>query len=194
MTDTPDDKPLNDIGDGWLQRYYFARATFSVIWVAAAFSVASTMPMVSAGLLVIYPAWDAAANWMDARRHGGLRQNGSHALNVAGSVATTLAVALAYGHSSQAVISVFGAWAILSGVSQLATGVRRWKAHGAQWAMILSGAQSALAGGLFIARAGAATTPSAAYDAPYVAFGAFYFLLSGLWLTAEQFRFRRQLG
>jgi uncharacterized membrane protein HdeD (DUF308 family) len=33
---------------------------------------------------------------------------------------------------------VFGVWAILSGLFQLITAVRRWKSHGAQWIMILS--------------------------------------------------------
>ena len=45
---------------------------------------------------------------------------------------------------------IFGAWAILSGLLQLGTAVRRWKRFGAQWAMVLSGGQSALAGGFFI--------------------------------------------
>ena len=49
-----------------------------------------------------------------------------------------------------AVLAVFGAWAILAGLLQFATGLRRWRSYGAQWSMILSGAQSALAGGFFI--------------------------------------------
>jgi uncharacterized membrane protein HdeD (DUF308 family) len=82
-------------------------------------------------------------------------------------------------------------WAVLSGLFQLATGVRRWKYAGAQWAMILSGAQSALAGAFFVKQAYAPTVPSIAVIAPYAAFGAFYFLLSAVWLTVSDMRRRK---
>ncbi|PXW51429.1 short repeat uncharacterized protein DUF308 [Methylobacterium sp. B4] len=84
-------------------------------------------------------------------------------------------------------LAVFGVWAILSGLLQLATGVRRWNA-GAQWAMALSGAQSALAGTYFIFKANGASTPGITDIAPYAAFGAFYFLVSAVWLTVAQAR------
>lgn len=166
----------------WLKSYYFIRAGVSVAWVAAAFTVGRSMPPVAAALLVAYPAWDAIANLVDARQSGGLKANPSQALNVLVSALTTLAVAIALGHSLNAVLAVFGAWAILAGLFQLVTGVRRWKT-GAQWAMILSGAQSALAGTLFIVRATGADTPGITDIAPYAAFGAFYFLVSAVWLT-----------
>ncbi|WP_341987633.1 DUF308 domain-containing protein [Azorhizobium sp. AG788] len=166
----------------WLKSYYFIRAGVSLAWVAAAFTVGRSMPPVAAVLLVAYPAWDAIANLVDARQSGGLRANPSQALNVLVSALTTLAVAVALGQSLNAVLGVFGAWAILAGLFQLVTGVRRWKT-GAQWAMILSGAQSALAGTIFIVRATGAGTPGITDIAPYAAFGAFYFLVSAVWLT-----------
>lgn len=58
-------------GRRWLTSYYFARAVFSIVWVAAAFTVAADMPVLAGVLLVLYPAWDAAANVEDARRNGG---------------------------------------------------------------------------------------------------------------------------
>jgi len=85
-----------------------------------------------------------------------------------------------------AVLGVFGAWAILAGLLQLATGVQRWKSFGAQWAMILSGAQSALAGGFFISRSLGNAVPGIADIAPYAAFGAFYFAASALWLLLRR--------
>lgn len=166
----------------WLKSYYFIRAGVSVAWVAAAFTVGRSMPPVAAALLIAYPAWDAIANIVDARQSGGLRANPSQALNVLVSAVTTLAVAIALGQSLHAVLAVFGAWAILAGLFQLVTGVRRWKT-GAQWAMVLSGAQSALAGTIFIVRATGAATPGITDIAPYAAFGAFYFLVSAVWLT-----------
>lgn len=171
----------------WLRNYSFARAAFSLAWVAAALTVGRSAPPVAAALLVAYPAWDALANVVDAQRNGGLRANPSQAFNTAVSLVTTLAVAVALCRSMNAVLAVFGAWAIFAGLLQLMTGLRRW-GLGAQWAMILSGAQSALAGGFFIVRSAGAAAPGVADIAPYAAFGAFYFLVSAVWLTVAERR------
>lgn len=166
-----------------LRNYYLVRAIVAAAWVAAAFSIGKAAPLAAAILLVAYPAWDALANLIDAAGNGGLRRNRTQAFNVAISSATAVAVAALLGNMN-AVLGVFGAWAILAGLLQLATGVRRWKS-GAQWAMVLSGAQSALAGGFFITRSLGSAVPGIADVAPYAAFGAFYFLVSALWLTVR---------
>lgn len=171
----------------WLTSYYFVRAGVSAAWVAAAVSVGPTMPPVAAALLIAYPAWDAVANLVDAQRSGGWRANTSQVVNAAISVVTALAVAVSLGMSLHAVLAVFGIWAILAGLLQLATGIRRWKT-GAQWAMVLSGAQSALAGVFFLTKANGVAVPGLADLAPYAAFGAFYFLLSAVWLTLSRYR------
>ena len=55
--------------------------------------------------------------------------------------------------------------------------------------MILSGAQSALAGGFFIQQSFAPVVPSVLTTvAPYAAFGAFYFLVSAIALTIRNRR------
>jgi hypothetical protein len=164
-----------------LRAYYFVRAGVAAIWVAAAFSVGKIEPLAAAALLITYPAWDAAANLIDASRNGGLSRNRSQALNVAVSSIVAVTVAAVIGNMHN-VLGVFGAWAIFAGLLQLATGVRRWKSFGAQWAMILSGAQSALAGGFFINQSLGSAVPGIGDIAPYAAFGAFYFAVSGLWL------------
>ncbi|TGD99350.1 DUF308 domain-containing protein [Methylobacterium nonmethylotrophicum] len=171
----------------WLTSYAFARAGVAAVWVAAALTIGRSSPPAAAALLVAYPAWDAAANLVDARRSGGLARNPSQAVNVAVSAVTALTAALALGRGPHAVLAVFGAWAILSGLLQLATGLRRWSI-GAQWAMILSGAQSALAGAFFIVKANGDAIPGIVDVAPYAAFGAFYFLVSAVWLTARRAR------
>ncbi|MCP1842702.1 uncharacterized membrane protein HdeD (DUF308 family) [Bradyrhizobium sp. USDA 4524] len=174
----------------WLRSYYLGRAIFSVAWVAAA--VLFSGQAGPAGVLfVIYPAWDGIANLADARVNGGLKANPSLALNVVVSAITTLAVIVALSHSSYAVLAVFGVWAILAGVLQLYTGVRRWRHYGAQWAMILSGAQSALAGGYMISQSIGTVAPTILDVAPYAGFGAFYFLLSAIWLVATGYRHAR---
>lgn len=76
----------------WLKFYYFIRAAFSVAWVVAAFAVGPSSAAIAGALLVLYPAWDAAANFVDALRSGGLAQNRTQALNVLVSLVTTVAV------------------------------------------------------------------------------------------------------
>lgn len=171
----------------WLRAYYFARAIFSVAWVAAAI-LFSAQPALAMLLLVIYPAWDALANLVDARVNGGLKANPSQALNVAVSTIMTLAVIAALSSSMYAVLAAFGVWAIFSGLLQLNTGIKRWRSYGAQWPMILSGAQSALAGGFMISRSIGTVAPTVRDIAPYAAFGAFYFLLSATWLAVTAYR------
>ncbi|OZI19213.1 hypothetical protein CAL26_16320 [Bordetella genomosp. 9] len=168
----------------WLKTYYFIRAVVSAVWVAAAFTVGRQSPGIAAVLLVLYPAWDALANYIDAARSGGLGRNRTQAINVAVSVVTTIAVFVALQMTTNSVLAVFGVWAILAGLLQLGTAVRRWKRSGAQWAMVLSGAQSALAGTLFILQSRTPTLASMSITrvAGYAGVGAVYFLVSAIWL------------
>lgn len=174
----------------WLKRYYAVRATFSAAWVAATVTVGQREPAIGALLLIVYPLWDAAANYLDAARSGGLRRNRSQTVNVAVSLATTLAVVLALQVGTAWVLGVFGVWAILAGMLQLGAALRRWRQAGAQWAMVLSGGQSALAGVLFIVRATAQAAPTTVDIAGYASVGAFYFLISAVWLTVSGLRHR----
>lgn len=180
----------HDVNDNWLQRYSYVRAGFSFLWVAAALTVGREMPAVSAALLIVYPAWDAAANLLDASRSGGLTANRTQAFNAAASTVMTIAVAVALTISMNFVLAAFGLWAVLSGVLQLSTAVRRWKTSGGQWAMILSGGQSALAGAFFLFQARMPEVPSIANVAGYAGFGAIYFLVTAVWLTMERMRSR----
>ncbi|PXA99384.1 hypothetical protein DMC47_03785 [Nostoc sp. 3335mG] len=168
----------------WLRNYAYARFAFSAVWVLAAFTLATGSPAIAGALLVVYPAWDALANVVDARRSGGLAGNRTQMFNIVISALTTLAVIVALTQSMAGVVAVFGVWAVLSGILQLATGLRRWSAGG-QWAMVLSGAQSALAGGFFVVSANTMNNPDITLIAPYAAFGAFYFLVSAIWLTVK---------
>lgn len=171
----------------WLRSYYFVRALFSIGWIIAAILSGGHSALASV-LLVIYPAWDAVANLVDARVNGGLKANPAQTFNVAVSTITTVAVIIAVMSSTYAVLAVFGIWAIFSGLLQLSAAVRRWRIYGAQWVMILSGAQSTLAGGFMISRAYGDVTPGILDIAPYAGFGAFYFLLSAVWMTVAAYR------
>ena len=177
----------------WLKTYYYLRFGVSTIWVALAFTVANSVMPLAAVMLVAYPAWDAIANYLDASRSGGLGKNKSQMLNVIVSVVTAIAVALTLGHGMHAVLQIFGVWAALSGLFQLVTGVRRWKSYGAQWAMILSGAQSGLAAAFMLHKAAGIAPVGIADIAPYAAFGAFYFLVSAVSLTISDARRRSKV-
>lgn len=168
--------------EGWLKRYYFTRAAFSVAWTVAVLTVAQHSSAVAALLLVCYPAWDALSNFVDAKRSGGLVANRTQLLNVVVSLAVALALAVVLPDMNQ-VFGVFGTWAILSGLLQLGTALRRWRVYGAQWAMVLSGAQSALAGAFFLSQARMPAVPPISIIAGYAAFGAFYFLVSAILLS-----------
>lgn len=170
-----------------LRNFYLTRGLVAAAWVAAAFTVGKSAPLAAAVLLVAYPAWDALANLVDAACSGGLARNRSQALNAVMSGIAAFAILFALG-DAKSVVALFGAWAIVAGLLQLVTGLRRWKAFGAQWSMVLSGAQSALAGGFFIKQALGGTVHGITDVAPYAAFGAFYFLVSALWLTARRGR------
>lgn len=181
-------EPAAARAERWLKQYYFVRAAFSIVWVALAFAAGRQSAGLAAILLVIYPAWDAVANYLDLSRSGGMTDNRTQTLNVLISTVTTVAVAVALTLGPDWVLRAFGLWAIVSGLLQLGTALRRWKRFGAQWPMVLSGAQSALAGVLFIVQAEAAAPPAIVKVAGYAGVGAAYFLISAVWLAVRQSR------
>lgn len=167
----------------WLKTYYLLRFAVSAAWVALALTLAGSMPQLAAVMLVAYPAWDAVANYLDASRSGGLARNRSQILNFAVSALAAVAVAATLPHGMHAVLLIFGVWAVLAGLFQLLTAARRWKSYGAQWTMILSGAQSGVAGAHMLSKAAGPAPVSIADIAPYAAFGAFYFLVAAISLA-----------
>ncbi|WP_223162365.1 hypothetical protein [Salinicola halimionae] len=176
--------------EGWLKSYYFFRAGFSAIWVATAFTAERDAPMLTMILLVLYPAWDAAANFIDAQRSGGWGRNRVQSINVFISAFTALSVVVALQMSDNSVLAVFGVWAILSGLLQLSIALGRWKRCEASWAlvMILSGLQSAWAGAFFLWLARLPAPPLMTTVAYYAALGAIYFLISAIGLFVSELR------
>lgn len=165
-----------------LRNFYFLRAGVAFAWAALAVLLGSAPVAVVGTLLVLYPAWDAAANVIDARRSGGLQANSGQKFNALTSIITAVCMAAAFALRGNAgAVLVFGVWALLAGLLQLAVGIGRRKLGG-QAFMIISGAQSALAGIIFVKQS-FGIAPGIAQLAPYAAFGCLYFLLSALWLT-----------
>ncbi|ARJ43997.1 hypothetical protein B1H58_19395 [Pantoea alhagi] len=172
----------------WLQSYYYIRATGSIIWIALAVFIGKHNPVIGAVLLVLYPAWDAFANYFDAKKSGGLAANPPQKFNFIVSIIVAAAIIWALSISMSTTIKVFGIWAIFSGVLQLSASIRRWKHSNGQWAMILSGAQSALAGLFMFKQASSDITLDVTTVAPYAAFGVLYFLISAITLTIKNSR------
>jgi uncharacterized membrane protein HdeD (DUF308 family) len=147
-----------------LRTLYFVRVIFSVIWVALIFILASTVTVASGAsvlagvLLVIYPIWDVVATVFDVRASRGAQSTTPQLVNIVIGTVAALAMIVALISGLTAAIVVFGAWASVSGAIQLFLALRRRRALGAQWPMIISGALSLVAGFVFIASASSPKT------------------------------------
>ena len=169
-----------------LKALYFTRTLVQLAWAALLFATAAAHPAFVAALLVAYPLWDVTCTLYDlANSQADARARTTQRVNVALGIATALAIGLtATSHPAYAV-AAFGAWALLAGLLQLVVGLVRRKSLGGQWAMILSGAQSTLAGGTFIA-GGLSGRMHARDLGGYAIFGAVYFLGAGLLLLRKK--------
>jgi hypothetical protein len=165
-----------------LRTLYFVRAGFSILWVIVMTTAGKTNAALADVLFILYPAWDALATWFDIRATPPSAPKTPQFINLAISVGTTVAVALALKAGVPTALMVFGAWAIITGIIQLILGLTRRKALGGQWPMIISGGQSTIAGISFIALAHAPTMGISSLVG-YAAFGAFYFVLSAIRLS-----------
>ncbi|UII19002.1 DUF308 domain-containing protein [Fulvivirga ligni] len=167
-----------------LRNIYFIRVAFSLIWAISLVISLKSNAFVANILFVIYPLWDAIAIWLDLKANTSEASKVSQYINLIISVLTAIAVALALRAGVPAAMMVIGAWAIIAGLAQLTLGIKRRKALGGQWPMIISGGQSALAGSFFIAMA---NDPKMGISSlvGYSLFGAFYFLLTAIRLNMK---------
>jgi uncharacterized membrane protein HdeD (DUF308 family) len=157
-----------------LRRLYLVRFAFAAVWAVAVFAAGSHLGPVAVALLVLYPLFDVAAAVVDARS---TRAPGLY-VNIAVSLLAAVGVAVAGASGVPAVLRVWGAWAIVSGLVQLVVGVGR-RRLGGQWPMIVSGAISVVAGGSFILAA-ARNGSSLTNVAGYAVLGGVFFLVSAL--------------
>jgi hypothetical protein len=160
-----------------LRQLYFTRVAFSVLWIILVVTLAKTNNTIATILFIIYPAWDLVATFFDIKANPPTSNKTPQYVNAGISAVTTLAVIIALQNGIPAALMVFGAWAFLTGLIQLILGLSRRKHFEGQWPMIISGAQSMLAGGFIIATAHKASEGVVSL-AGYSAFGAFYFALA----------------
>lgn len=161
-----------------LRRLYFVRFGFAIAWAGALALTAASLTPISIALLVVYPLFDAAAAVVDFRTSDPTGPRTELRVNLALSVATAVALAVAVTSGIPAALITWGVWAITAGAVQLAVAVRR-RRLGGQWAMILSGGISTLAGTGFILMA---SGPDAALTglAGYATVGGVFFLISAI--------------
>ena len=167
-----------------LRRLYFVRFAFAIVWALVMFTMAKEITPVAAALLVLYPLFDVGAAVVDAKASRSTQSPTLLYVNMAVSLAAAVCVAIAATSGIPAVLRVWGAWAIVSGLVQLVVAVPR-RTMGGQWPMILSGGISVLAGASFVAAAGAddpVLTNAIGYAIP----GGVFFLISALRLGRTQ--------
>jgi uncharacterized membrane protein HdeD (DUF308 family) len=161
-----------------LRRLYFVRFAFAVVWAGLLFATKAEIGPLGVALLVVYPLFDVAAAVVDVRSSRGSGAPTGLYVNIGISLLATIGLAVACTSGVPAVLRVWGAWAIVSGIVQLVVGVGRRRVGG-QWPMILSGGISVLAGGSFIAGA-AAENAVLTNVAGYALLGGVFFLVSAL--------------
>ncbi|MGW5158785.1 hypothetical protein ACWEPN_25190 [Nonomuraea wenchangensis] len=162
-----------------LRRLYFVRFGFALVWAGLLAVTASGLGPVSVALLVLYPLFDGVAAIVDARSSKATGSALSLYANIAVSWATAIGLAFAAGSGVPAVLRVWGAWAVVSGLIQLAVGVIRRHLGGGHWPMIISGAISTVAGTSFVLQA-AQQSASLVSLAGYATLGGLFFLASAL--------------
>ncbi|MFD9700388.1 hypothetical protein [Lentzea sp. NPDC059081] len=159
-----------------LRRLYFVRAAFALVWAALVALTVKEYGPLGVALLVLYPLFDVAAAVVDARASKQSQNVTGLYLNIVISLLAAGGIAFAGGIPG--VLRVWGAWAIVAGLVQLAVGVSRRK-MGGQWPMILSGGISVGAGTSFILMASQSQATLASV-AGYATLGGIFFLVSAI--------------
>jgi hypothetical protein len=170
--------PIEQLQAHSLRNLYFTRTAVQLLWAGIVVATAASNPALAAGLLILYPLWDVGCTVYDLRSSTRSGPSTAHYVNVVlGSLAAIGISVTAFKSPQQAVVT-FGAWAFTAGLAQLAIGISRRKQLGGQWAMILSGIQSAAAGVVFIL--GGLHDKTHIKDlGGYAIFGGVYFLIAG---------------
>jgi uncharacterized membrane protein HdeD (DUF308 family) len=184
-------------GSKVLRVLYLTRVAFVGAWVLLADTLASssqddnTARILVGVLLVAYPVSDVAATIFEIRANRSMTML-PHYANFAAGVLATSGLLITGFTSVPAAMSIFGVWAILSGVAQILVGVIRRQTFRGQWPMIISGIGS-LGGAGYIGWSGTAGS-ALGLLAEYAEGGAFFYLLTSLWLFLAPRQRRIQAG
>jgi len=172
-------------GSKVLRVLYLSRVVFVGAWVLLADTLASSSQddnnarILVGVLLVAYPVSDVLATVFEIRANRSMTMLPHYANFAAGVLASAGLLVTAFT-SVPAAMSIFGVWAILSGAAQIAVGAIRRQRFRGQWPMIISGIGS-LGGAAYIGWTGTAGS-ALGLLAEYAEGGAFFYLLTSLWL------------
>lgn len=162
-----------------LRRLYLTRFAFAIIWAGLLFTTAKTTGPGLTVLLIIYPLFDAAAVLWQIRANRASRTSRAvEWFNVVVSIVVALALGVASNSSIGAALTVWGAWAVGSGIPQLITAIRN-RRTGGQVPQMLSGGISVLAGAAFVTQ-GTNDATSMSGAAGYAILGGIFFLISAI--------------
>jgi len=167
-------------------RLFFIRGLVALAWAAVFATASDSLSTGAAVLLVAYPLIDVVASLIDARGQSGPPRTFLR-FGAATSALAAAAIAVAATGTIAAVLAVFGAWAIVSGVAQVIVARRRRAELGSQWPMLAAGALSALTGIVYAADA-AGANPTLDAIAVYATGGGSFFVVQAALLAWRQRR------
>jgi uncharacterized membrane protein HdeD (DUF308 family) len=130
-------------------RLFLVRGIVAIAWAVVFAMAAGSLTTGVQVLLVLYPLIDVAGSLIDARgQQGSTRQ--LLQVNVAISAVAAVALGIAANGSKGDVLAVFGVWALVTGVLQLAVAIRRRNVLGGQWPLLIAGVGSTVLGIVFL--------------------------------------------
>ncbi|WP_434447338.1 hypothetical protein [Lentzea sp. E54] len=147
IVDMTVDSPTGGIASA-LRRLYLVRSAFAVLRAGLLFVAGARPGPLGTTPLVAYPLFDVAAEIADLRVSRTTDSAFGLRLNIAMSLFAALGLGLAGSSGVHAVLLVWGAWAVVAGLVQVAVAIAR-RALGGQRPMILSGVISVPVGTYF---------------------------------------------
>ncbi len=159
-------------------RIYLVRGIVAIGWAVAIHSFGgTTLTPALITLLVGYPLIDVVASLLDVREMAETRARKLQVFNAA--LSTLAAIGLGVGAIAGigTVLFIFGLWAVVSGVAQFIVAIRRRHELGFQWASLLAGGLSVIAGLSYL--------PSALGEAPSLSMLVLYASVGGAWFVLQ---------
>jgi uncharacterized membrane protein HdeD (DUF308 family) len=166
-----------------LLRLYLGRGILALVWAAVFAGAHDSLDAAAITLLVAYPLIDAVSLLIDYRSLAEESERQVTLFNGVLSTLAALAVGLAGAGGVEAVLHVFGAWAVISGAAQVLVGLRRRGPElGKQWPMLIAGGLSFLVGIVYNIQA-LGDEPSLDVLTTYAAAGGAFFVVQGALLA-----------
>jgi uncharacterized membrane protein HdeD (DUF308 family) len=166
-------------------KLFLIRGFVAIAWALAFATTFDSLTTGAAVLLVLYPVIDLVASIVDARHQTGRAQR-VLVVNAAVSAVAAIAIGIAATGDKGDVLAVFGIWALLTGIAQFVTALRRRAVFGWQWPMLAAGGVSTI-GGVFFTIMATTADPTLMPLVVYAATGGIDFIIEA-WLLRRKLR------